>query len=193
MRIIALIGSPRKGGNTDLLVDELLARAEADGHTTHKIYLYDHDIRPCVDCRRCKGAEHVCGLRDDMPELYPMLERADLIVFGTPVYWYGPTAKMKLLIDRLRPFIASRRLQGKAGVLVAPSEEGAGCCGPLVDLFRMSFGYLGMTFAGSVLAAAYEKGEVREKPDDMAKAAELGAGLGVAVSPSPAQSPRATP
>jgi len=189
MKILALVGSPRKGGNTDLLVDQILqgakAKAQAEvqtevqsqGHFADKLYLYDHDILPCIDCRGCKRGELVCKLEDGMKEIYPLLEAADIIVFATPIYWYGPTAKMKLLIDRLRPFIANGKLKGKKGIIVAPSEEGPGCCGPLVEMFRMSFEYLGMTMAGSILASAYEKGEIKEKPEELQRAYELGASL----------------
>jgi multimeric flavodoxin WrbA len=112
-----------------------------------------------------------------MQTLYPRLEEADLIVFGTPIYWYGPTAKMKLFIDRLRPFIASRKVNGKKGIVVAPSEEGESCCGPMMEMFLMSFNYLGMAFAGSILAKAYERGEICDKADDMEKAYRLGKSL----------------
>jgi multimeric flavodoxin WrbA len=112
-----------------------------------------------------------------MQEIYPRLEEADLIIFGTPVYWYGPTAKMKLFIDRLRPYIASRRLEGKKGLAVAPSEEGPECCGPLLQMFAMSFQYLGMENAGSFLAQAYERGEIRERTAELERAREMGATL----------------
>jgi len=87
-----------------------------------------------------------------MREIYAKLERVDLIIFGTPIYWYGPTAKMKLFIDRLRPYIASRKLSGKKGMVATPSEEGPGCCGPLLQMLATSFDYLGMEHAGSLLA-----------------------------------------
>jgi hypothetical protein len=87
---------------------------------------------------------------------------------------------MQLLIDCLRPFIASGGLRGKQAVLVAPSEEGEPCCGPLVESFRRSLSYLGMTHGGSVQARAYEKGEVADRPEELAKAAALGASLGMA-------------
>lgn len=112
-----------------------------------------------------------------MQEIYPQLERADVIVFRTPIYWYGPTAKMKLLIDRLRPFISSQGLSGKRGILVVPSEEGPDCCRPLVQMFRMSFDYLGMRSAGSILVSAYEKGDVGNNPVELSRAFELGASL----------------
>jgi multimeric flavodoxin WrbA len=189
MKVLALVGSPRKGGNTDLLVDQILqgvkakaqvevqVQAKSQGHFADKLYLYDYDILPCIDCRGCKRGDLTCKLEDGMAEIYPRLEAADIIIFGTPIYWYGPTAKMKLLIDRLRPFIASGKLKGKKGIIVVPSEEGPGCCGPLVEMFRMSFEYLGMTMAGSILASAYEKGEINEKPEELRRAYELGASL----------------
>ncbi len=102
-----------------------------------------------------EGRLHLPPVGRDVGDL-SKAEKADLIVFGTPVYWCGPTAKMKLLIDRMRQFIASGKLKGKRGVVVTPSEEGESCCGPLMEMFRMSFEYLGMTYAGSILAKAYE-------------------------------------
>jgi len=177
MKILALIGSPRKAGNTDLVVDAVIDGARSRGHAAEKLYLYDHTIRPCVDCRRCKRDDYRCALKDGMADIYPLLREADLIIFGTPVYWYGPTAVMKLLVDRLRPFIADGGLKGKRGLVVVPSEEGPGCCGPLLEMFRMSFGYLGMESAGEILVSAYEKGAIRQQPRELERARETGAGL----------------
>jgi multimeric flavodoxin WrbA len=141
MKILALVGSPRRSGNTDILVEEVLKGAETNGHATEKLRLYDCEILPCIDCHSCKKSEfgYNCALSDGMQEIYPKLEAADVIVFATPIYWYGPTAKMKLFLERLRPFIASRKLSGKKGILVVPSEEGQDCCGPLMEMFQMSF------------------------------------------------------
>jgi len=179
MRILAVLGSPRKGGNTEILVDEILKGAELKGHDTERLRLYDYEILPCLDCRGCKKAKsgYTCALSDGMGEIYAKLERSDLIIFGTPIYWYGPTAKMKLLIDRLRPYIASRKLTGKKGMIVVPSEEGPGCCGPLLQMFAMSFDYLGMEDAGSLLAQAYERGEIRKRPGKLEMARERGLSL----------------
>jgi multimeric flavodoxin WrbA len=112
-----------------------------------------------------------------MQKIYPRMEEADLIIFGTPLYWYGPTAKMKLLVDRMRPFVANGKLRGKRAVVVAPSAEGAKACGPLLEMFRMCFEYLGMEFAGEVLAKAYEKGEILKNKGEMERAYEFGASL----------------
>lgn len=179
MKVLAVLGSPRKGSNTEILVDEILKGAELKGHSAERLCLYDYEILPCLDCRGCKRAKsgYACALPDAMGEIYARLERADLIILGTPVYWYGPTAKMKLFIDRLRPYIASRKLAGKKGLVVTPSEEGAACCGPLLQMFAMSFDYLGMVNAGSLLAQAYEQGEIRKRPEELDRAREMGLSL----------------
>jgi len=60
MNVLALFGSPRKGGNTDLLVDQIIKAAKTKGHTTEKRYLYDYTISLCADCRQCKKGDYVC-------------------------------------------------------------------------------------------------------------------------------------
>jgi multimeric flavodoxin WrbA len=177
MKILALVGSPRKGSNTDTVVDRILSGAGEKGRAGEKLYLYDYEIAPCIDCRRCKEPPNVCVLHDDMLVIYPKVEEADVIVFGTPLYWYGPTAMMKLLVDRLRPYIASRKLEGKKGVVVAPSEEGPEACQCLVEMFRKSFAYVGMEFAGAILPKAYERGEIKQNEEELKKAYEFGQSL----------------
>ena len=177
MKILALIGSPRKGGNTDTLVDQILKGSKSSGHISEKIYIYGYKISPCIDCRKCKKGDYVCPVNDGMKKIYPKMERADLIVFGTPIYWYGPTGPMKLLIDRMRPFAANNKLRGKKWIVVAPSQEGASASKPLVEMFSLSFDYLGMKCAGKLLAKANERGEVKGNRKMMNRAYRLGASL----------------
>jgi multimeric flavodoxin WrbA len=177
MKILALNGSVRKRGNTDLLIDQILKGSEEKGHKSEKLYLYDYDILPCMDCRDCKRGNYVCSQHDGMKKIYPKMGKADLIIFGTPNYWNGPTGKTKLLIDRMRPFVPSRKLEGKKWVVVSPSAEGPNSCKLLVDMLRLSFGYLGMKFTGKVLAKAYEKGEIKKNQKALKKAYDLGMSL----------------
>jgi multimeric flavodoxin WrbA len=109
-----------------------------------------------------------------MPKVNSLLEKADIILFGTPIYWYGPTAQIKLLIDRLRPFIVSKKLTGKKGYLIVPSEEGPKICEPLIKMFQMSFEYVGMQYGGAFLTTAYEKGEIKNNLAEMQRALEFG-------------------
>ena len=177
MKVLALVGSPRKGSNTDLLVDETIKGLEAGGHTHEKLYLYQYNISPCVDCRRCKKDDFVCVIKDDMQKIYTKMNESDLIIFGTPNYWYGPTAKMKLLIDRMRPYVANEKLEGKKAVVITPAAEGAEACGPMIEMFRKSFDYIGVKFSGKILAEAYERGEVKGNKEVMKSAYDLGASL----------------
>jgi len=177
MKILALNGSARKRGNTDILIDQILKGSKEKGHTGEKLYLYDYEILPCRDCRDCKKGDYVCTLNDGMKKIHRKMEKADLIIFGTPNYWNGPTAKMKLLIDRMRPFVSNRKLKGKKWIVVSPSAEGPKSCRLLVEMLRRSFDYLGMKFAGKVLAKAYEKGEILENQKTLKKAFEFGRSL----------------
>ena len=81
MKILALVGSPRKRSNTDLLVDQFLEGGKEGKHTGEKLYLYDFEILPCVDCRACKRGDFVCPLNDGMRKIYPKMEKADLDPF----------------------------------------------------------------------------------------------------------------
>ncbi len=174
MKVLGLVGSPRRGGNTDLLVAEILAGAAESGFETEKVPLYPLRIEVCVDCKACKKGNFICAHKDDMPKLNVKLEDADVIVFGTPLYWYGPTAKTKLLLDRLRPFIASKRLKGKRAVLVVPSEEGADACRHVVGMFNLSFGYLEVDLVNVLLPKATELGEVKGQPTVLLEARKIG-------------------
>lgn len=177
MRILALVGSPRRGSNTDILIEETLKGFKVGGHTYEKLYLYKYEISPCIDCRKCKKGDCVCVINDGMQQIYPKMDEADLIIFGTPNYWYGPTAKMKLLIDRMRPYVANEKLKGKKAVVIIPAAEGPNACETLIEMFRMSFEYLEMEFTGKILAEAYERGEIKDDNEVMKNAFDLGASL----------------
>jgi multimeric flavodoxin WrbA len=112
-----------------------------------------------------------------MKKIYPKMDHADLIIFGTPIYWYGPTGPMKLLIDRMRPFAANKKLRGKKWIMVAPAQEGARACKPLIEMFSLSFDYLGMKYVGKLLATANERGEVKGNRKLMDRAFRLGVSL----------------
>jgi len=120
MRILAVVGSPRKGGNTDLLMDAFIEGAREVGAEVEKVYLVDLDIAPCDACDVCRATGN-CAHDDDMIELYDKLLASDVWALGTPVYWWGPSAIMKAFIDRWYFFTSDRsRFEGKVGVLISP-------------------------------------------------------------------------
>ena len=129
MKVLAFMGSPRRNGNTDLLLDRLLAGAEAAGAETEKVEVCALDISGCQACYACQKQQY-CVRQDDMSDIYPKIEQADAIVFATPIYWYHCTAQLKLLIDRLFCLFkwhddgtSDCALEGKATALLTVHEE----------------------------------------------------------------------
>lgn len=99
MRIVGLVGSPRKGMNTDTLVSEALRGTERHGATTEILYLNRMDIRPCQACPKHPAPNH-CFFFDDMQKVYEVLENADGLIVGSPIYYGTVSAQTKRMIDR---------------------------------------------------------------------------------------------
>jgi multimeric flavodoxin WrbA len=96
---LGLVGSPIRGGNVDLLVDQVLAGAASQGAHIEKVFLNDLTIRPCQSCGPRVHAGH-CRIDDDMHQVHALLDAADILILGTPVYFDTVSAQMKLMIDR---------------------------------------------------------------------------------------------
>ena len=102
-----LIGSPRKGSNTEILVEEALKGAADNGASTKIFKLHDMEIAPCKACMSCKSNGGKCATEDDMQILYNELKEADAFILGSPVYMWQMTAQSKLFIDRLYAFFGT--------------------------------------------------------------------------------------
>jgi len=101
--ILGLIASPRKGGNTEILMERVLAAAREEGAQTRVFSVAGKTIAPCTACDACaRGEVEFCAVDDDMMELYPLMQWADIIVFGSPVYMGTMTAQLKAIFDRAR-------------------------------------------------------------------------------------------
>lgn len=101
-KILVLSGSFRKGGNSDLLCDQLIKGANEAGNQVEKIFINDKKISFCRGCGVCNET-HKCVLKDDMEEILDKMVKADVIVMATPVYFYTMNGQMKTLIDRCVP------------------------------------------------------------------------------------------
>jgi len=102
--ILAISGSPRPGGNTEFLLERLLAAARSEGAETKLFSVAGKTIAGCTACDACqRRSSGFCVTEDDMAILYPLLQWADAIVFGSPVYMGGMTAQLKAIFDRARP------------------------------------------------------------------------------------------
>ena len=119
MKVLAISGSPRKNGNTALLLSKALEGAQEAGAETELFSVAGKDLRGCDGCWACVKTGK-CHLKDDLEPLYGLMQEADGIIFGTPIYFWGMTAQMKAIIDRsIALNHAERTLASKVAGVVA--------------------------------------------------------------------------
>lgn len=99
--IVIVIGSPRKNGNTEILANAFMEGTKRAGNNVEVISIIGKHIKGCIGCNACYHEKHSCVQQDDMTECYEILAKADVIVFATPIYFYGISSQLKCLIDRL--------------------------------------------------------------------------------------------
>lgn len=158
MRILGIVCSPRKGGNTEILVGEALEAAREAGSKIELFLVANKKIAPCDGCGTCEE-NGICKIEDDMQELYQLLERADGIIFGTPVYFGNVSAQAKAIIDRTFAFRGVRKLKDKvAGAIVSARRVGAAQTRSLLYSYFIA---QKMIVAGGGIGYGREKGEVR--------------------------------
>ncbi|MBN1766456.1 MAG: flavodoxin family protein [Sedimentisphaerales bacterium] len=124
MKILALSCSPRIGGNTDTLLDEVLRGAAENNCDIDKIYVSQLDIQPCAHCDFCINSG-TCNIPDDMPGIYSKLIETDCLIFASPIYFMAHCAQAKLLIDRCQVFWARRYMRKESALqLGRPKRRG---------------------------------------------------------------------
>ena len=106
MKITVLMGSPNKNGSTSILVDSFVRGARAAGHECRVIDVCRADVHPCIGCVRC-GYEGPCVQKDGVEEIRTQLLTTDMVVFATPLYYYGMTAQLKAVVDRFCAYNSS--------------------------------------------------------------------------------------
>jgi multimeric flavodoxin WrbA len=147
MKVLGLFGSPRRGGNTELLLEEALKGAKSEGAEVDRIYLPEYTITPCKECHGCDQTGN-CVILDDMQKIYPKLLEADVIILASPIFFYGVTAWAKALIDR------SQALWARKYLLKDPSlgKEGKKRKGFLISVGATKGQKV---FEGAILTAKY--------------------------------------
>jgi multimeric flavodoxin WrbA len=159
MKVLGIVGSPRKGGNTEILVREALAAAKEAGAETEIVLAADKNIAGCDGCSSCRQTG-VCRIKDDMQPLFKQLEAADAIIFGTPVYFHNVTAQAKAIMDRTFLFLPDRRLKGKVvAPVIALRRVGAAQARNLLYGFFLAHGMIPVPAA---IGYGREKGDVRQ-------------------------------
>ena len=172
MKILAISCSPRKQGNTEILLNQALQGAQQDGAEVELFSVAGKSIAPCDGCSSC-GKAGKCHINDDMQELYPKLLEADGIIFGTPIYFYNMVAYCKAVMDRtIMLNHPERNLSNKVGGIVVV----AGSLGIIDALKDLYFYFISrrMLPGGFIAAYARPKGEVKDMEECMKATYNLG-------------------
>lgn len=100
MNILVVTGSPRRNGNTEIMADAFAEGAKEAGNVVHVINLSSVKVNPCLSCGYCRMHNGECIQKDGMQEIYKVMEKADMIVYASPIYYFTISAQMKAVIDR---------------------------------------------------------------------------------------------
>lgn len=162
MKIVVLTGSPRQKGNSAYLAEQFIKGAEEQGHEVFRFDCAFHEVNPCRACNRC-GMNGTCIFNDDFLELRPHLIEADMVVFATPMYYFGISAQMKRVIDRF--YAINGQIKGaskKAAFLMTYADTSQKEAEPMLVHYRTLMDYLGWTSVGEVVApGVWTAGSVR--------------------------------
>lgn len=174
MNILVITGSAHKNGTSAKMAEEFIKGAQEAGNDVYRFDAAFKNVHPCLACEKCHNTDKGCVFKDDMEEINPHLLDADLVVFVSPVYYYGITAQIKSVIDRF--YANDSLLHGhKKAVLLLTMEEKAleaadGCISTFKDMTR----FLNWEIFGTIVAADSVNLDALMKTDYPAKAYALG-------------------
>jgi multimeric flavodoxin WrbA len=182
LRILGIMGSPRIGGNTDLLLDAALSGARSQGDEVEKIVVDQLNISPCREHYGCLQDGN-CVIRDDMDALYAKLLEADAIIVASPMFFYGITAQLKALIDRCQALWARKHVlkqtwpgAGRKGAFIAVgATKGETLFDGSKATVKYFFKTIGVEYAEELLIRGVDqKGDIQKHPSALKDAFELG-------------------
>ena len=155
MKVLGIVGSPRKDGNCDVLVKEFLDAADAQ---TDYVFLNEEDLAGCNACMGC--VEGDCIIDDDGNEIIAKLLDADVLVFASPIYYGQMTAQAKAFVDRFYQVSRNpnKTLEGKKVVTIFTQAQSEDKFGDYIESFKvMPFGYMGMEVIANITAMGTSK------------------------------------
>jgi multimeric flavodoxin WrbA len=180
-RVLVVLGSPRKNGNSAILAAKCADAAKEAGAEVESVFLQGLKIAPCNACDACvKKPEIGCVIKDDMIPLYKKIEQATAIVFVTPTYWFNMSAQLKLFIDRayaLRPGKDKYAFSDKrVGIIITYADNDPFAAGAVNTLrsFQDMCKFVGADIVGSVYGSAEQPGDINKNQAVINAARELG-------------------
>ncbi len=179
MKITVLLGSPHKKGSSNLLAEQFIRGAREAGHTVTVLDAAHMNIHPCLGCEHC-GMNGPCAQKDDMGKIRDALLGADLAAFVSPVYYFGLSAQMKMVIDRFYSY--TMRLSGKGlqtVLITAAWDSGEDVFHAIEVYYRKLCSYMNFQDRGMVLGGGCGTPAMTARSPHMREALELGRSLQV--------------
>ena len=174
MNILILSGSPRRGGNTELLV-EAFVKGASQKHHVEVVSVHDYKVNPCMGCNACfKSESNSCVQKDDMPLIYEIMAVADMLVIASPVYFYGLSAQLKAVIDRFHNPIRDTYHIKKTALLLVGAASLPELFDGILAQYQLCLNFFKLEDAGRVLVRGVkDKGDI-QNTEAIQKANELG-------------------
>lgn len=174
-KIAVIVGSTRSKGNTMALADAFIEGAELSHNEVEKITVAGKHIRGCIGCNMCsKNENNKCILNDDMIDIYAQLADADVIVFATPIYFYGVSSRLKSIIDRLHNPIRNNFKVKKLCLLAVCADNDDSTFDPVIQMYKSCLNYFSLEDGGIITVKNVEKdGDILNNPL-LEKAKKLG-------------------
>lgn len=175
-KVLVITGSPRKGGNTDVLADTFIKGCQEAGNEILRFDAGRKNMIGCKNCNACYSKGEACVWGDDFNELAPMMLEADAIVFVTPLYWFTFPAQIKAAIDKIYALlIGQKEIKIRESMMIVCGEtEATEVYQPIVDTYKTISNYCKWEDRGCmVVPAVYNVGDVNST-DWPSKAEEMG-------------------
>ena len=174
MNILILSGSPRRGGNTELLV-EAFVKGASQKHHVEVVSVHDYKVNPCMGCNACfKNENNACIQKDDMCLIYDKMAVADMLVIASPVYFYGLSAQLKAVIDRFHNPIRDTYHIKKTALLLVGAASLPELFDGILAQYQLCLDVFKLEDAGRVLVRGVkDKGDI-QNTEAIQKANELG-------------------
>jgi multimeric flavodoxin WrbA len=172
MNVLGVSGSLRKNGNTSYLVNVILNRCADAGLTTEFVSLAGKEIRPCLGCEKCKEQNWCINERDDWDDVIRKVMECEVLLIGSPTYYYDVSGQLKNFIDRSYSLYHKRQLAGRMAVAVAVhANKGAARTIQTIEGFLSAHEF---SYLGHVQGKGYLEGEVRGDESAVRKAEKIG-------------------
>jgi len=182
MRVLGINGSPRKGGNTDTLLDKALEGARGAGAEIEKVILNDLKMVPCQECEKVND-DGTCRIEDDFQALYGKIMKADAIILAAPIFFGSLSAQTKIMIDRFQcrwryKYTLKKPVPEKmrpGALILAEASQRQGFLDNAKSIVKNFFATINIEYKEELFCGGLEtKGDARKNPDILNRSSELG-------------------